>query len=107
MDETFGEDPYLIGELGAAMVRGYQGESPADDDSVLACAKHFAAYGDTVGGRDGAEAEVSRRKLLSLFLPPFRRGIEAGCASVMIAYHAIDGEPCITNRWLLTQQLKV
>ena len=106
VDETFGEDPYLIGELGAAMVRGYQGESPADDDSVLACAKHFAAYGDTVGGRDGAEAEVSRRKLLSLFLPPFRRGIEAGCASVMIAYHAIDGEPCITNRWLLTQQLK-
>lgn len=107
VDETFGEDPHLIGELGAAMVRGYQGQTPAGDDSVMACAKHFAAYGDTVGGRDGAEAEVSRRKMLSLFLPPFRKGIAAGCASVMIAYHVVDGEPCITNRWLLTEQLKV
>ncbi len=71
--ETFGEDPYLIGELGAAMVRGYQGNGLHDPTAVLACAKHFAGYSETQGGRDASEADISRRKLRSWFLPPFER----------------------------------
>ena len=61
--ETFGEDPYLIGELGAAMVRGYQGDGLDDPTAILACAKHFAGYSETQGGRDASEADLSRRKL--------------------------------------------
>jgi beta-glucosidase len=104
--ETFGEDPHLIGELGAAMIRGYQGDSLKDLDSVLACAKHFAGYSETVGGRDSSEADLSRRKLRSWFLPPFQRAIEEGCRTVMVAYHSIEGVPVTTNRWLINDVLR-
>ena len=73
VDETFGEDPVLIGELGMAMVRGYQGAGLTDPTAILACAKHFAGYSETQGGRDASEADISRRKLVSWFLPPFER----------------------------------
>jgi beta-glucosidase-like glycosyl hydrolase len=63
--ETFGEDPFLIGELGAAMIRGYQGGGLDDADGVLACAKHYAGYSETQGGRDASDADLSRRKLRS------------------------------------------
>ena len=106
VDETFGEDPHLIGELAAGMIRGYQGDSLSDDNSVLACAKHYAGYGDTVGGRDSSESEHTRRKMLSLFLPPFEQAVRAGCLNLMIAYHAVDGVACSANRWLLTEVLK-
>ena len=61
VDETFGEDPYLIGELASAMVRGYQGRGLADETAILATAKHFAGYSETQGGRDASEADISRR----------------------------------------------
>src|SRR5690554_3443293 len=79
VDETFGEDPYLIGVLAKAMIRGYQGKKLSDSYSILACAKHFAAYGETQGGRDSSEADVSERKLRSIFLPPFKEAVHAGC----------------------------
>ena len=104
--ETFGEDPHLIGVLGQAAVRGYQGTDLSAPDSVLACAKHYAGYSETVGGRDAAEAEISRRKLRSDFLPPFRAAVEAGCRTVMTAYQCIDGVNCSVNRWLLTDLLR-
>jgi beta-glucosidase len=104
--ETFGEDPYLLGVLGAAMVRGYQGKSISDPDSVIACAKHFAGYSETVGGRDASEAEISERKLRSYFLPPFQEMVKAGCRSFMTAYQCIDGVACVVNRWLLTDVLR-
>lgn len=106
IDETFGEDPYLIGVLASAMIRGYQGKSLGDPYSILACGKHFVAYGETLGGRDSAEAEVSVRKLRHLFLPPFRAAAEAGCATFMAGYNAIDGVPCSANPWLLRKVLK-
>jgi beta-glucosidase len=106
VDETFGEDPYLSGRLGAAMVRGYQGRSLAEPYSILACAKHFVAYGETQGGRDSAESDVTERKLRSIFFPPFKAAIDAGCATVMAAYHANDGVPCSANSWLLQDVLK-
>lgn len=104
--ETFGEDPYLLGVLGAALVRGYQGKSLSDPDSVIACAKHFAGYSETVGGRDASEAELSERKLRTYFLPPFRDMVKAGVKSFMTAYQCIDGVACVVNRWLLTDVLR-
>ncbi|MHA2243842.1 MAG: glycoside hydrolase family 3 N-terminal domain-containing protein [Candidatus Hodarchaeales archaeon] len=106
IDETFGEDPFLIGVLASAMVRGYQGKSLSDPESILACPKHFVAYGETIGGRDSAEAEVSRRKLRSLFLPPFKTVVESGCGSMMAGYQSIDGTPCSANSWLLRDVVK-
>jgi beta-glucosidase len=106
VDETFGEDPYLAGVFAAAIVRGYQGDDPRDPERVLACAKHYAGYCETQGGRDAAEADLTPRKLLSYLLPPHRAAVEAGCATVMTAYQAIDGVPCTLNRWLLTEVLR-
>ena len=106
VNETFGEDPYLIGKLGAAMIKGYQGKDLSDPFSVLACAKHFAGYSETVGGRDASEADLSRRKLRTYFLPPFKEAVDAGCASFMTAYQCIDGLTCVANRWLLTEVLR-
>lgn len=104
--ETFGEDPYLIGELGAAMIRGYQGRGLDDPDAVLACAKHYAGYSETQGGRDASEADISRRKLRSFFLPPFERAVRAGCMTFMTGYQSMDGLPSTANHWLLQQVLK-
>ena len=104
--ETFGEDPFLIGEFGAAMIRGYQGTGLDDADGVLACAKHYAGYSETIGGRDASEADISRRKLRSFFLPPFERAARAGCMTFMTGYQSMDGLPSTANHWLLTQVLK-
>jgi len=104
--ETFGEDPFLIGEFGAAMIRGYQGAGLDDPNGVLACAKHYAGYSETQGGRDASEADISRRKLRSFFLPPFERAARAGCMTFMTGYQSMDGLPSTANHWLLTQVLK-
>ena len=101
VNETFGEDPYLIGELGAAIIKGYQGKSLSDEGSILACAKHYLAYGESTGGRDSYDASVSHRKLREVFLPPFKRAVEAGCSTVMTGYQSIDGTPItISKRWV-------
>ncbi|WP_377272852.1 glycoside hydrolase family 3 N-terminal domain-containing protein [Peterkaempfera sp. SMS 1(5)a] len=104
--ETFGEDPFLISELGAAMIRGYQGSGLRDSTAVLACAKHFAGYSETQGGRDASEADISPRKLRSWFLPPFERAVQEGCRTFMLGYQAIDGVPVTANTWLLHDVLK-
>ncbi|WP_427977607.1 glycoside hydrolase family 3 N-terminal domain-containing protein [Agarivorans sp.] len=102
INETFGEDPWLIGELAAAAIHGYQGENLAANDTILACAKHYVAYGETTGGRDAYEAEVSPRKLLSVFLPPFEKAVkQAKVATLMAGYQAIDGLPCSASSWIL------
>lgn len=97
-DETFGEDKYLAGELGAAMIEGYQGDDLSDDTSVLACAKHFIGYGEATGARDSYDTEITFRKIRDEFLPPFRKAIDAGCATVMSAYGSIDGTPLTVNK---------
>ncbi|MDF2443255.1 MAG: beta-glucosidase [Subtercola sp.] len=106
VNETFGEDGHLIGELGAAMVRGYQGGGLDDPTAVLATAKHFAGYSETQGGRDSSEADLSRRKLRSWFLPPFERVVAEGCRTVMLGYQAIEGVPVTANGWLINDVLK-
>ncbi|MGN6272258.1 MAG: glycoside hydrolase family 3 N-terminal domain-containing protein [Protaetiibacter sp.] len=106
VNETFGEDPFLIGEYASAMVRGYQGEGLHDRTAILATAKHFAGYSETQGGRDASEADISRRKLRSWFLPPFERVAREGCRVFMLGYQTTDGVPITLNEWLLTDVLK-
>jgi beta-glucosidase len=106
IDETFGEDPYLIGELSSAMVRGYQGTGLDDPTAILATAKHFAGYSETQGGRDASEADLSRRKLRSWFLPPFERVAREGVRTFMLGYQTTDGVPITLNDWLLTDVLR-
>jgi beta-glucosidase len=106
VDETFGEDPHLIGELASAMMRGYQGSGPGDPTAVLATAKHFAGYSETQGGRDASEADLSRRKLRSWFLPPFEKVARAGVRTFMLGYQSMDGVPITANRWLISDVLK-
>jgi len=106
INETFGEDPYLIGELASAMVRGYQGSGLSDPTAILATAKHFAGYSETQGGRDASEADISRRKLRSWFLPPFERVAREGCRTFMLGYQTTDGVPITINDWLLTDVLR-
>ena len=104
--ETFGEDPYLIGELAAALIRGYQGQGLDDPAGILATAKHYAGYSETQGGRDASEADLSRRKLRSYFLPPFERAARAGAMTFMTGYQSMEGVPSTCNHWLLTEVLK-
>lgn len=106
VDETFGEDPFLIGELASAMVRGYQGGGLDDPTAILATAKHFAGYSETQGGRDATEADISRRKLRSWFLPPFERVAKEGCRTFMLGYQSTDGVPITVNDWLLNDVLR-
>lgn len=110
VDETFGEDPMLIGELASAMVKGYQGGAKAGEElpknAILACAKHFAGYSETQGGRDASEADLSHRKLESWFLPPFERVAKEGCGTFMLGYESIEGVPATFNKWLLTDKLR-
>ena len=106
INETFGEDSHLLGILGAALVRGLQGKDLSHPDSVLACAKHFAGYSETQGGRDSSEADLSERKLRSYFLPPFKAICEAGVASYMTGYQSIDGVPNTISRKLLVDILR-
>ncbi len=106
VDETFGEDPFLIGELASAMVRGYQGSGLDDRTAILATAKHFAGYSETQGGRDASEADISERKLRSWFLPPFERVAREGCRTFMLGYQSMDGVPITVNDWILTDVLR-
>ena len=104
--ETFGEDPYLIGELAAAMITGYQGRGLDDSQGILATAKHYAGYSETQGGRDASEADISPRKLRSYFLPPFEKAARSGCMTFMTGYQSMEGTPSTANRWLLREVLK-
>jgi len=106
IDETFGEDPYLAGELGAAIIKGYQGESLEEDESILACAKHYIGYGEALGGRDACDIEMTFRKMREVFLPPFEKAVKAGCATIMTAYGSIDGTPLTANKKALRGIIK-
>lgn len=105
-EETFGEDPHLVAEFAVAAVRGLQGESLDSHDSLLATLKHFAGYGASEGGRNGAPAHIGIRELHEVDLLPFRKAVEVGALSVMTAYNEIDGVPCTSNRYLLQDVLR-
>ena len=106
VDESFGEDPYLIGEFASALMHGYQGNGLTDRTAVLATAKHLAGYSETQGGRDASEADISHRKLRSWFLPPFEKVAREGSGAFMLGYQTTDGIPITLNEWLLTDVLR-
>lgn len=105
-EESYGEDPYLIGQMGRAMVRGFQGEKIGEPDKIIATLKHFVAYGVPEGGHNGGSVSVGERALQQHYLPPFKQAVKAGAGSVMTAYNSIDGIPCSANQWLLEEILR-
>jgi beta-glucosidase len=104
--EGAGEDPYLGAVMAAAQVRGYQGASLGRTDTIMATAKHFAAYGAAMGGRDYAGAEISQRSLEEIYLPPFYAAAREGAGSFMAAFNEIGGVPAHANRALLRDTLR-
>lgn len=106
VEETFGEDPVLSGILGASMVDGLGGGNLSQKYATIATLKHFLAYAVPEGGQNGNYASVGIRDLHQNFLPPFRKAIDAGALSVMTSYNSIDGTPCTSNHYLLTQLLR-
>jgi beta-glucosidase len=104
--EGFGEDPYLTSMLGAAKVRGYQGDSLAASGSLLACAKHYVGYGAAEGGRDYNTVDLSDYRLRNVYLEPFRAAVASGAATVMASFNTVAGRPVHAHRGLLTQILK-
>ena len=106
VEETFGEDPVLSGILGASMVDGLGGGNLSQKYATIATLKHFLAYAVPEGGQNGNYASVGIRDLHQNFLPPFRKAIDSGALSVMTSYNSIDGTPCTSNHYLLTQLLR-
>lgn len=104
--EGSGEDTWLGSLISAARVRGFQGTSLSDSNSVLACVKHFAAYGAPQGGRDYNTVDMSQRSLYEWYLPVYKAAVEAGVASVMTSFNEIAGVPSTSNKWLLTDLLR-
>ena len=106
MEESFGEDPMLAGILGVAYMKGMQGDVQNDGKHLYSTVKHFAAYGSPEGGHNGDRAMVGMNQLFSDFLPPMKMAVENGLATIMTSYNAIDGVPCTSNKFLLTDILR-
>lgn len=108
IEETYGEDPYLVSRMGVAAVKGFQGDSfPIADDKVVATLKHMTGHGQPEGGMNVGPSQVSERELYERFFPPFKAAIrEANAASVMASYNEIDGVPSHANNWLLNDVLR-
>lgn len=104
--ECLGEDPFLAGVLGAAMVEGFQGDDLADPDSIAACAKHFAGYGASESGRDYNTTNIPENELRNVHLPPFKAALDAGVVSFMASFSDIDGIPATANTFLMQQILR-
>ena len=104
--EGAGEDPYLGGKVAAAMVRGYQGNDLAANNTVMACVKHYALYGAAEAGRDYNTTDMSRIKMYEYYLPPYKAAVEAGAGSMMSSFNEVDGIPASANKFLMTDVLR-
>ena len=104
--EGAGEDPYLGAAMAAAQVRGFQGDDLADPERVAACAKHFAGYGASDGGRDYDPVYLSESELRNVYFPPFQAAVNAGVDTFMSAYMDLNNVPATGNRWLLRDILR-
>lgn len=104
--EGAGEDPYLGSQIAKAMVKGYQGNDLAANNTLMACVKHFALYGAPEAGRDYNSVDMSKVKMYNDYLPPYKAAIDAGVGSVMSSFNDIDAIPATGNRWLLTDLLR-
>ncbi|AKD02293.1 glycoside hydrolase family 3 N-terminal domain-containing protein [Pontibacter korlensis] len=106
VEETYGEDPVLNSQMGVAMVKGFQGDNLKSGANIISTLKHFTAYGVPEGGHNGGSISTGYRELHQSYLPPFRAAVKAGALSVMTAYNSIDGVPCSSNEYLLTDLLR-
>ncbi|WP_044891552.1 glycoside hydrolase family 3 N-terminal domain-containing protein [Opitutus terrae] len=104
--EGSGEDPWLGSAIARARVHGFQGDDLSRLDTVLACAKHFAAYGAAQAGRDYFTTEVPEITLRDIYFPPFKAAVDAGVGSFMAAFNDLNGVPASANRWLMTDVLR-
>lgn len=103
--ESNGEDPWLSGLIGQAMVRGYQGDY-SGADNIMACVKHYALYGAVEAGRDYNTVDMSRLRMFNQYLPPYRACAEAGAGSFMSSFNIVDGIPATANKWLIDDVLR-
>ncbi len=104
--EGAGEDPYLGSLIAVARVKGFQGKGLGNTDAVMACVKHFAAYGAAVGGRDYNSVDLSMSQLHQIYLPPFKAAAEAGAATFMNSFNDINGIPATGDKYLQRDLLK-
>jgi beta-glucosidase len=104
--ESLGEDPYLCGVLGAAMVKGFQSDDLSQPGAIVACAKHFAGYGAAEGGRDYNTANIPENEMRNVHLRPFKAVADAGVASFMSAFCDLNGVPATGNAWLMDDLLR-
>lgn len=101
-----GEDPVVGAKMGRACIKGFQGEDLSNEDSMVACAKHYVGYGASEGGRDYHRTEISDYSLYNYYLPAFRTAIEAGVGTVMSSFNDINGQPVTSSRKYLTEILR-
>ncbi|WP_116788424.1 glycoside hydrolase family 3 N-terminal domain-containing protein [Flavobacterium psychrotrophum] len=106
VSEGAGEDTYLGSKMAFARVKGFQGNSLKDLNTILACTKHFAAYGAAEAGRDYNTVDMSERLLRETYLPPFKATVDAGVATFMTSFNEIAGVPSTGNKWLVNNILK-
>jgi len=105
--EGSGEDPYLASFIASARVQGFQGEDPlGDDEALIACLKHFAAYGAAEAGRDYRKVDISEKTLREIYLPPFAAGIKSGALSLMTAFQTLNGIPATAHPFILGEILR-
>jgi len=104
--EGLGEDPYLAGVLGAAMVQGFQGKDLSAPTSIAACVKHFIGYGASEGGRDYNSTNIPPMLMRNVYLPPFKMSVDAGAATLMTSFNDNDGIPTSGNKYLLKDVLR-
>lgn len=106
VSECGGEDPFLGAQIAKAMVKGYQGSSLADSNTMMACVKHFALYGAPESGRDYNTVDMSHIRMYNEYFPPYKAAIEAGAGNIMTSFNEVDGIPASANAWLLDEVLR-
>ena len=104
--ETFGEDPFMVGEMGKAMIMGFQGEDFGKPNNVIACAKHMIAGSEPLNGLNISPMDVSERSLYEIHLPPYKKAIDAGVYSIMAAHNELNGIPSHMHKGLMTDLLR-
>jgi len=104
--ETLGEDPFMVGNMGAAMINGFQQDDFTGTQKVIACVKHLIGGGESINGLNAAPADISLRTLREVHLPPYKKAIDAGVYSIMAAHNELNGVPCHMNKWLMTDVLR-
>ena len=104
--ETLGEDPFMVGNMGAAMINGFQQGDFTGTQKVIACVKHLIGGGESINGLNAAPADISLRTLREIHLPPYKKAIDAGVYSIMAAHNEINGIPSHMSKWLMTDLLR-